>query len=47
MNLVAITPEAKLSDEEQIKSIDAIIKFAIEANAPIIPFTIYIEKKNF
>ena len=42
-NLVAMTPEARLSDEVQLKSVAAIIKFAVAAEAPIVPLAIYSE----
>jgi 1-acyl-sn-glycerol-3-phosphate acyltransferase len=45
-DLVGMTPEARLSDEVQLKSIAAIIKFAIAADAPIIPLSIYAEQKT-
>lgn len=40
-HLVAMTPEAKFGREIQVKSIAGIIKFAIAANAPIIPIAIH------
>jgi len=43
-NLVAMTPEAKLDREVQVKTMAAIIKFAIAANAPIIPVVVISEK---
>jgi 1-acyl-sn-glycerol-3-phosphate acyltransferase len=43
-DLVAMTPEAKLDREVQIKSMAAIIKFAVAGEAPIIPIAIYTEK---
>lgn len=43
-DLVGMTPEAKLDRETQIKSMAAIIKFAVAAEAPIIPLIIYGEK---
>lgn len=39
--LVAMTPEAKLDQEVQVKTVASILKFAIAANAPIIPIAIY------
>lgn len=45
-DLVAMTPEAKLTDEVQLKSMAAIIKFAVAADAPIIPIAIYTEQKT-
>ncbi len=45
-NLVAMTPEARLSDEVQLKSVAAIIKFAVAADAPIIPLAIFSETKT-
>jgi len=45
-DLVAMTPEARLSDEVQLKSVAAIIKFAVAADAPIIPLAIYAKKKT-
>lgn len=38
--LVAMTPEAKLEPEMQVKTLASIIKFAIAGNAPIIPIAI-------
>ncbi|GAG89017.1 unnamed protein product, partial [marine sediment metagenome] len=38
--------EAKLTDEVQLKSMAAIIKFAVAADAPIIPIAIYTEQKT-
>jgi 1-acyl-sn-glycerol-3-phosphate acyltransferase len=43
-DLVAMTPEAKLDREVQIKSMAAIIKFAVAGDAPIIPVAIFTEK---
>ena len=43
-DLVAMTPEAKLTPEIQIKAMAGIIKFAVAAMAPIIPIAIYTEK---
>ncbi|MCK4688365.1 MAG: 1-acyl-sn-glycerol-3-phosphate acyltransferase [Candidatus Lokiarchaeota archaeon] len=43
-DLVAMTPEAKLDREIQIKSMAAIIKFAVVGEAPIIPVAIFTEK---
>ncbi len=43
-DLVAMTPEAKLDREVQIKSMAAIIKFAVAGEAPIIPVAIFTEK---
>ncbi len=43
-DLVAMTPEAKLKYDIQIKAMSAIIKFAVAANAPIIPIAIYTKK---
>ena len=43
-DLVGMTPEAKLDRETQIKSMASIIKFAVAADAPIIPLVIYSEK---
>jgi 1-acyl-sn-glycerol-3-phosphate acyltransferase len=43
-DLVAMTPEAKHDTEIQIKSIAGIIKFAIAADAPIIPLAVFSEK---
>lgn len=43
-DLVGMTPETKLDRETQIKSMAAIIKFAVAAEAPIIPLIIYGEK---
>lgn len=45
-DLVAMTPQAKASDEVQLKSMAAIIKFAVAADAPIIPLAIYTEQKT-
>ncbi|MHA1689807.1 MAG: lysophospholipid acyltransferase family protein [Promethearchaeota archaeon] len=39
-DLVAMTPEAKLDRETKIKSLAAIIKFAVAADAPIIPIAV-------
>lgn len=43
-DLVAMTPDAKYDRDVQVKSIAAIIKFAVAANAPIIPIAIMGEK---
>ncbi len=43
-DLVAMTPESKLDDETQLKSMAAIIKFAVAGDAPIIPLKVYTEK---
>ena len=43
-DLVAMTPEARLTPEIQIKAMAGIIKFAVAAMAPIIPIAIYTEK---
>jgi len=43
-DLVAMTPEAKRDREVQVKSMAAIIKFAIAADAPIIPIAIINDK---
>ncbi len=43
-DLVAMTPESKLTPEIQIKAMAGIIKFAVAAMAPIIPIAIYTEK---
>jgi len=43
-DLVAMTPESKLTPEVQIKAMAGIIKFAVAAMAPIIPIAIYTEK---
>jgi len=43
-DLVAMTPESKLTPEVQIKAMAGIIKFAVAATAPIIPIAIYTEK---
>ncbi len=43
-NLVAMTPEARLDREVQVKSMAAIIKFAVAGEAPIIPIAIFSEK---
>ena len=43
-DLVAMTPEARHDREIQVKSMAAIIKFAIVASAPIIPIAIYSEE---
>jgi 1-acyl-sn-glycerol-3-phosphate acyltransferase len=43
-DLVAMTPESKLTPEVQIKAMAGIIKFAVAAMAPIIPVAIYTEK---
>ena len=42
-DLVAMTPESKLTPEIQIKAMAGIIKFAVAAMAPIIPIAIYTE----
>lgn len=39
-DLVAMTPEAKYDRDIQIKSVAGIIKFAVAANAPIIPLAV-------
>ncbi|MHA1436171.1 MAG: lysophospholipid acyltransferase family protein [Promethearchaeota archaeon] len=46
-NLVAMTPEAKYDSDIQVKSMAGIIKFAVAANAPIIPVAVYFEKTKF
>jgi 1-acyl-sn-glycerol-3-phosphate acyltransferase len=43
-NLVAMTPEAKNDRDVQIKSMAGIIKFAVAADAPIIPLAVINEK---
>ena len=43
-DLVAMTPESKLTPEVQIKAMAGIIKFAVAGMAPIIPLAIYTEK---
>ncbi|MFX1410968.1 MAG: lysophospholipid acyltransferase family protein [Promethearchaeota archaeon] len=43
-DLVGMTPEAKNDREVQIKSMAAIIKFAVVGEAPIIPIAIYTHK---
>ncbi|MFX1503903.1 MAG: lysophospholipid acyltransferase family protein, partial [Promethearchaeota archaeon] len=43
-DLVGMTPESRHDREVQIKSMAAIIKFAIVGQAPIIPIAIYTEK---
>lgn len=43
-NLVAMTPEARFDREVQVKSMAAIIKFAVAGEAPIIPIAIFSEK---
>jgi len=43
-DLVGMTPEARHDRETQVKSMAAIIKFAIVASAPIIPIAIYSEE---
>ena len=43
-DLVAMTPESRLTPEVQIKAMAGIIKFAVAAMAPIIPIAIYTEK---
>ena len=43
-DLVAMTPESKLEYDIQIKTMSAIIKFAVAANSPIIPLAIYVTK---
>ncbi|MFX1303987.1 MAG: lysophospholipid acyltransferase family protein [Promethearchaeota archaeon] len=43
-DLVGMTPESKHEREVQIKSMAAIIKFAVVGEAPIIPIAIYTEK---
>ncbi|MHA1328646.1 MAG: hypothetical protein ACTSRH_15210, partial [Promethearchaeota archaeon] len=43
-DLVAMTPESKLDRETQVKAMAGIIKFAVAAEAPIIPLAIYTEK---
>ncbi len=43
-DLVAMTPESKLTPEIQVKAMAGIIKFAVAGEAPIIPIAIYTEK---
>jgi len=43
-DLVAMTPESKLTPEVQVKAMAGIIKFAVAAISPIIPIAIYTEK---
>jgi 1-acyl-sn-glycerol-3-phosphate acyltransferase len=43
-NLVAMTPEAKYDRDVQIKSMAGIIKFAVAADAPIIPIAVFSQK---
>ncbi len=43
-DLVAMTPEGKRDREVQVKSMAAIIKFAIATDSPIIPIAISMEK---
>ena len=43
-DLVAMTPEAKYDRDIQVKSVAGIIKFAVAANAPIIPIAVTKEK---
>ena len=43
-DLVGMTPESRHDREVQIKSMAAIIKFAVAGEAPIIPIAIYTEK---
>ena len=43
-DLVAMTPEAKYDRDIQVKSVAGIIKFAVAANAPIIPIAVTGEK---
>ena len=43
-DLVAMTPESKLTPEVQVKAMAGIIKFAVAVMAPIIPIAIYTEK---
>ena len=43
-DLVGMTPESRHDHEVQVKSMAAIIKFAIAGAAPIIPIAIYTEK---
>ncbi|MEJ2251487.1 MAG: 1-acyl-sn-glycerol-3-phosphate acyltransferase [Candidatus Lokiarchaeota archaeon] len=45
-DLVAMTPESKFDYEIQVKSMAAIIKFAIAADAPIIPVAISTRKNK-
>ncbi|MFX1258768.1 MAG: lysophospholipid acyltransferase family protein [Promethearchaeota archaeon] len=45
-NLVAMTPEARYDREIQVKSMAAIIKFAIAGKASIIPLGVYTEKSK-
>ncbi|MBA7483017.1 hypothetical protein ES705_07123 [subsurface metagenome] len=42
-DLVAMTPESKLTPEIQVKAMAGIIKFAVAGKAPIIPIAIYTE----
>ena len=42
-DLVAMTPESKLTPEIQVKAMAGIIKFAVAGKAPIIPMVIYTE----
>jgi len=42
-DLVAMTPESKLTPEIQVKAMAGIIKFAVAGEAPIIPIAIYTE----
>lgn len=43
-DLVGMTPESRHDREVQVKSMAAIIKFAVVGEAPIIPIAIYTEK---
>ena len=43
-DLVAMTPESKLERDIQVKAMAGIIKFAVAADSPIIPLSIYTEK---
>ncbi|MFW9771319.1 MAG: lysophospholipid acyltransferase family protein [Candidatus Thorarchaeota archaeon] len=43
-DLVGMTPESKHDHEVQVKSMAAIIKFAIAGDAPIIPIAIFTQK---
>jgi 1-acyl-sn-glycerol-3-phosphate acyltransferase len=43
-DLVGMTPESRHDREVQIKSMAAIIKFAVVGEAPIVPIAIYTEK---
>jgi 1-acyl-sn-glycerol-3-phosphate acyltransferase len=45
-DLVAMTPESKLEPDIQVKAMAGIIKFAVAAEAPIIPLAIYTEKSK-